>query len=49
MEATVRTTWSIDWTAKGWGGIVVVVEVAGFLLVGKRDCDLIVGTMDVVG
>jgi hypothetical protein len=26
MEATVRTTWSIDWTAKGGEDIVSVAE-----------------------
>ena len=33
MEATVRTTWSIDWTAKGRGDIVVAGEDADGLLV----------------
>jgi hypothetical protein len=28
MEATVKTTWSMDWTAKGWGVMVVVAGVA---------------------
>lgn len=34
MEATVRTTWSIDWTAKGREDIVIAGEDVDGLLIG---------------